>query len=78
MNQTLLQITSLLGAVGILLPFAAVQFGKLTTGATSYSLLNLVGSLLLLIVAIIEFQIGFIVLEVVWAGVSVRGLLRSA
>ena len=75
--MTWVQIVSLLGAAGILTPFAAVQFDRLRPESPTYNILNLIGSLLLLVVAVIEVQYGFILLEIVWAGVSIRGLVRG-
>jgi hypothetical protein len=70
------QTVSVLGAIVILLPFAASQFGQMRTTSLTYQLLNLVGSTTLAIVAILERQYGFIVLEGTWALASLVGLVR--
>ena len=70
------QIVSVLGAVLILLPFAASQLGRMSTASVPYQLLNLIGSGLLAVVAVMERQYGFILLEVVWAVMSIVGLVR--
>ena len=70
----MIQIVSLAGALLILLPFAASQLNRLAIKSIPYQTLNLVGSAALTAVAIINRQDGFILLEGVWALVSVYGL----
>ena len=72
----MIQVISLIGALLILLPFAASQLGRLRPLSWTYQLLNLVGSTLLAIVAVAESQYGFILLESVWAAMSLVGLRR--
>jgi hypothetical protein len=72
----MLQFAGLLGAFLILIPFAASQLGKLRTSSMSYQLMNLIGSGVLTVVAVIEVQYGFILLETVWALMSLVGLGR--
>ncbi|MBS1860115.1 MAG: hypothetical protein JSS68_00235 [Actinobacteria bacterium] len=64
------QAIQIVGALVILAAFAASQLGELETDSRLYLLLNLVGSTVLAILAVIEGQIGFILLEGVWALVS--------
>lgn len=70
------QLLGLIGAVLILLPFAASQTGRLSTTTVLYQLPNLLGSLLLTAVAVVSRQYGFVLLEGVWAIMSVVGLIK--
>ncbi len=71
----MIQALSLVGALLILIPFAASQLGRLSTKALSYQLMNFAGSSGLTAVAIVEQQYGFILLEGTWAIASVVGLV---
>jgi hypothetical protein len=70
------QIFQIAGAVLILTAFTAAQARRLSTGSLAYLLLNLVGSVVLAVVAGLDSDWGFLLLEGVWAVVSLFGLLR--
>jgi hypothetical protein len=72
-----IQVFSLVGALLILVAFAAAQFRKLTPEHVSYNLMNFVGSAILAYVALFPLNFGFLLLESVWALVSLLGLFRS-
>jgi hypothetical protein len=72
----MLQLIGLVGAVLILFPFAASQLGRLRTQTWTYQLSNFLGAGMLTAVAVLERQYGFILLEGVWAFMSVVGLVR--
>lgn len=73
----LYQLVSLLGAAMILLAYLGYQRGKLGREQVSYNLLNVVGSGLLAWIAIVDRRAGFIVLEGVWALVSIPPLVKA-
>jgi len=73
----LLQVISLVGAAMILGAYIANQRGWTGPSRSDYNLANLAGALLLGWVAIADQRVGFIVLEGVWALVSIPPLLRS-
>ncbi len=70
------QVIQVIGALLILAGFAAAQFGWLRLDSRSYLLLNLFGSAVLAYLAWEERQAGFLLLEVVWAAVSLWSLVR--
>ena len=71
------QVIQLLGAILILVPFAAAQFGRMEVTSVPYLLLNLLGSAILSIDALTGEEWGFFLLETVWALVSAWGLFRA-
>ncbi len=74
--QVIVQGLSLLGAILILGAFVALQMGRWTTVQPVYLWWNLIGAILLLGVAVIDRRIGFILIEVVWAVVSLHSIAR--
>ena len=74
----MIQVLSLLGAVAILAAYAANQFGRLHTSNLSYSVANAVGAATLTVVALLEEQWGFLLLEGVWTLVSLAAIARVA
>lgn len=71
------QVISMIGAALILIAFAGSQAGRMDRQDFAYNLLNLVGSGLLAWVAIVNRQAGFIVLETVWALLSIKPLFTK-
>lgn len=70
MEVSMLQIISVLGAIAILGAYVANQFRLMGPSNLSYSVMNFIGSAVLTVIAVIEVQWGFILLEAVWALVS--------
>ena len=70
------QLIELVGAVLILTAFVLAQFGRLATASPSYMALNFVGSAVLAFVAAVDGDVGFLLLEGVWAMVSGFAIAR--
>jgi hypothetical protein len=65
-----------LGALGILVPFALFQLGRMSQHGYVYLALNLVGSTVLTAVAYLDGQRGFVILQGVWSLAAAAGIGR--
>ena len=71
------------GVIAILGTYALVQLDRLEVRDFSYSVLNALGAVFILVSLMFDFNLSSFVIEVVWLVISVyaivrRGLLRSA
>ena len=73
----MLQVISVLGALAILAAFAANLFGWVQPSDLHYSVANFLGSAVLTVVAVLDKQFGFILLEGTWALVSLWGIFAA-
>jgi hypothetical protein len=70
------QVVQLIGAVLILTAFVLAQQRRMATDSVAYLTLNAVGAALLAVVAVLDRDIGFTLLEATWTVVSAAGLVR--
>ena len=70
------QQLSLLGALLQLAAYALMQLGRLPSQSYPYQLANVIGSALMTVVASVNGEVGFILLEGVWCLTSTMGLWR--
>jgi hypothetical protein len=75
---TTAQLVQVLGALLVLAAFVGAQHGLLDVKARGYLLLNVLGAGTLAVLAALDRQYGFLLLEGVWTVVSLASLARSA
>jgi hypothetical protein len=72
-----IQLVSVLGSLLVLVAYVASQFGYLSAKGLAYAFANIVGSGILAVVAALEAQWGFLLLEGAWASVSLVAVVRQ-
>jgi hypothetical protein len=70
------QVIQVIGALMILVAYAAAQTGRWSTEAPVYLWLNLFGSVILAVLAAMSQNWGFLLLEGVWAIVTTWSLIK--
>ena len=70
-------VVQILGSLCVLVPFVLVQLGRMSSTSPRYVWLNLIGSTVLAVEAAIGRDWGFLLLEGVWALVSLRSLAKA-
>jgi hypothetical protein len=70
------QVIQVIGALMILVAYAAAQAGRWNTDDVLYLVLNEIGSVILAVLAAISQNWGFLLLEGVWAVVTAISLLQ--
>jgi hypothetical protein len=70
------QSASFAGAMLILVAYAGHQMGWMNPRKAAYNVLNAIGSAILGYIAFHPFQVGFVVLEVMWTVISLYALVR--
>ena len=71
-----IQLVSVLGSLLVLVAYVASQFGYLSAKGLAYAFANIMGSGILALVAALEAQWGFLLLEGAWASVSLVAVVR--
>ncbi|MBO8159588.1 hypothetical protein [Thermosyntropha sp.] len=72
----MIQIISVFGAVLVLAAFALLQLGKISNESHLYNFMNFFGAGILALIAAIEAQWGFLLLEGTWTLVSIYALIK--
>ncbi|MDQ6860405.1 MAG: hypothetical protein M3032_04520 [Verrucomicrobiota bacterium] len=70
------QFVSLVGAALILAGYIALQRGWLDRGDRLFNILNFAGSALITWIAVLDWRVGFVILEAAWALLSIPGMFR--
>ena len=76
MNYSWLDLAGLVGVVLIVIAYLLLQLNKLPSSAPSYSLLNAVGALLVIVSLVFDFNLAAFLMEAFWFLISLYGLLR--
>ena len=69
----IMQVISVIGALMVLIAYGLIQAGTWRELDAGYLALNIIGSLLLGIVAIEDRRVGFVLLEFAWRGLRWSG-----
>ncbi|GIG91505.1 CBU_0592 family membrane protein [Plantactinospora endophytica] len=74
--MTLVDVIEIVGSLLILSAFAAAQSRRLSPHSYRYLALNIVGSTVLAVIALLHQSWGFLLLEASWAVISTVSLVR--
>lgn len=70
-------VLQIAGALGVLVPFVLLQQRRLDASSLPYLVPNLLGSGLLAVIAALDRNWGFLLLEAVWGAVAAKGMVTN-
>lgn len=76
MNFSWFDLAGLIGVVLIVIAYLLLQLNRLPSSAPSYSLLNAVGALLVIVSLVFNFNFSAFLMEAFWFLISLIGLIR--
>ena len=76
-NLTWFDLAGFVGVVLIVVGYLLLQLDKLPSSSPTYSLLNAVGALLIIVSLVFKFNLSAFIVEAFWFLISVMGLWRS-
>lgn len=80
MSFTISQISNVIGIIGVILVLLAyylLQSGCWHSGKVSFSLTNLIGSILILFSLFFHWNLASVVIEFAWIAISTSGVVRA-
>lgn len=70
-------VIQIAGALGVLVPFVLLQARRVDPASLPYLVPNLLGSGLLAVIAALDRNWGFLLLEAVWGAVAAKGIFTN-
>jgi predicted membrane protein len=67
----------LVGVVLILVSYFLLQMHKWSNRSLSYSMVNLIGSVLILLSLMVHFNLASVIIEIMWIGISLYGVMKA-
>ena len=77
MSFSWFDLAGFIGVVLIVIAYLLLQLNKLPSSAPSYSLLNALGALLVIVSMLFDFNLAAFLMEAFWFLISLFGLTRS-
>ncbi len=77
MNLNWSDLVGFIGVLLIIIAYLLLQLDKLPSSAPSYSLINAMGALLVIISLLFNFNLAAFMVEAFWFLISLMGLTRS-
>lgn len=77
MNLAWYDFVGTLGVILILVAYFLLQTERLSGQSVSYSVVNLVGSLLITVSLVYDFNLSSFIIEMAWIAISLYGIVRA-
>lgn len=77
MHDVFINIIGIIGVGLVLLAYCFLQLRKIDPKAIPFSLINLLGSILILISLLVFWNLASVIIEIAWIGISSYGLFKA-